>query len=116
VTVEQVVPEHQGALLAPDEVGADRERLRQALRRRLLRVGQVDPEGRPVAEQPLELGRVVRSGDHQDVLDPGQHQRGERVVDHRLVVHRHHLLAHAHRDGVQSGAASTGQDDSAHVR
>ena len=57
---------------------------------------------------------VVRGGDHQDVPDPGQHQRGQRVVDHRLVVDRHELLADAEGDRVQPGAGAAGQDDSAH--
>ena len=80
---------------------------------------QSQPDGLPqalvIAEEPLELRRVVRGGDDQDVSDPGQHQRAEGVVDHRLVVDGHQLLADAHGDGVQPGPAATGQDDSAHV-
>ena len=113
--VEQVVPQHQGTRGAADKVRPDGERLRQAVRRGLLRVREVDAELRAVTEQPLELRRVVRGRDDQDVLDARQHQRAERVVDHRLVVDRHHLLADTHRDRVQPGAASAGQDDSAHV-
>ena len=59
---------------------------------------------------------LVGGGDDQYVLDPGQHQRGEWVVDHRLVVDGHQLLAHREGDGVQPRARAAGQDDSAHGR
>ena len=101
--------------LAAHEVGPDGERLRQPVRRGLLGVGQVDAESRPVAQQPLELRSVTGGGDDQDVLDAGQQQRRQRVVDHRLVVDRHELLADPEGDGVQPRAASAGQDDPAHV-
>ena len=74
-----------------------------------------DAELRAVAEQPLELLGVVRRGDDQDVADAGQHQRRQRVVDHRLVVDRHQLLADAQGDRVQPGAGAAGKDDSAHA-
>ena len=61
--------------------------------------------------KPLGL---VGCRDDQDVPDAREHQRGERVVDHRLVVDRHQLLADALGDRVQSRAGAAGQDDSAH--
>ena len=74
------------------------------------------PNWRAVAEQPEERSASCGRGDHQDVADPRQHQRGQRVVDHRLVVDRHQLLADAQRDRVEPGARATGQDDAAHGR
>ena len=61
-----------------------------------------------------ESGCVVGGGDHLDVADSRHHQGGQRVVDHRLVVDRHQLLAHAHRDRVQPRPRSTGKDDPPH--
>ena len=53
-------------------------------------------------------------GDDQDVLDPGEHERRQGVVDHRLVVDGHQLLRGAQGDGIQASAGAAGQDNSAH--
>ncbi len=58
---------------------------------------------------------VLRRRDDQHLADARQHQRGERVVDHRLVVDRQQLLADRVRDRVQARARTTGQDDAAAV-
>ena len=86
VAVEDVVAEHEGRDVRPDVVGADPERLRQPVGLRLHRVADGQAQVGAVAEQPDELLLVVRSRDDEDVADAGQHERRERVVDHRLVV------------------------------
>ena len=53
-----------------------------------------------VAEQTLELRRVLRGRDDEDFADTRKHERRQRVVDHRLVVDRHELLADALGDRV----------------
>lgn len=114
VAVEDVVAEHQGARLAGDEVLADGEGLRQAVRRGLLGVGEVHAEAGAVAQQALEVGQVGRRGDDQDVLDARQHEGGQRVVDHGLVVDRQQLLGGHERERVQAGAGPAGEDDAFH--
>ena len=114
VAVEDVVAEHQRARLAGDEVLADREGLRQAVRARLLGVGQVHAVARAVPEQALEVGEVRRRGDDQDVPDARQHEGGQRVVDHGLVVDRQQLLGGHERERVQAGAGTAGEDDAFH--
>ena len=64
-----------------------------------------------VAEQRLEARDVLRRADQQDLADAGQHQRRQRVVDHRLVVHRQQLLAHRQRRRMQPRAGAAGEDD-----
>ena len=113
--VEDVVAEHEADVLVADVVGADREGLCEPVGRRLLCVGDRDAELAAVAEQALEAARLVRRRDHEDVTDAGEHERGERVVDHRLVVHRHELLADALRDRVEPRASAAGEDDPLHV-
>ena len=115
VAVEDVVAEHQRARLAGDEVLADGERLREAVRRGLLGVGQVHAVARAVPEQALEVGQVGRRGDDQDVPDARQHEGGQRVVDHGLVVDRKQLLGGHERERVQSGAGPAGEDDALHM-
>ena len=60
VAVEDVVAENQGARLAGDELLADGEGLGQAVRARLLGVGEVHAVARAVPEQALEVGQVGR--------------------------------------------------------
>lgn len=115
VAVEDVVAEHQRARLAGDEPLADGERLRQAVRTRLLGVGQVHAVARAVPEQALEVGEVGRRGDDQDVPDARQHEGGQRVVDHWFVVDRQQLLGGHERERVQAGAGPAGEDDAFHV-
>ena len=114
VAVEDVVAQHQGARLAGDEVLADGECLRQAVRARLLGVGQVHAVARAVPEQALEVGQVRRRGDDQDVPDARQHEGGQRVVDHGLVVDRQQLLGGHERERVQARAGPAGEDDAFH--
>ena len=114
VAVEDVVAQHEGARLAGDELLADGERLRQAVRRGLLGVGQVHAVARAVPEQALEVGQVGRRGDDQDVPDARQHEGGQRVVDHGLVVDRQQLLAGDERERVQARARAAREDNSLH--
>ena len=114
VAVEDVVAEHEGARLAGDEVLADREGLREAVRARLLGVGQVHAVARAVPEQALEVGQVGRRGDDQDVADARQHEGGQRVVNHGLVVNRQQLLGGHERERVQARAGPACEDDAFH--
>ena len=114
VAVEDVVAQHERARLAGDELLADGECLRQAVGARLLGVGQVHAVARAVPEQALEVGKVRRRGDDQDVPDARQHEGGQRVVDHGLVVDRQQLLGGHERERVQARAGPAGEDDAFH--
>lgn len=114
VAVEDVVAEHQRARLAVNELLADGEGLGQAVGARLLGVGQVHAVARAVPEQALEVGEVRRRGDDQDVPDARQHEGGQRVVDHGLVVDRQQLLGGHERERVQAGSGPAGEDDALH--
>lgn len=115
VAVEDVVAEHQRARLAGDELLADGEGLGQAVGAGLLGVGEVHAVARAVPEQALEVGEVRRRGDDQDVPDARQHEGGQRVVDHGLVVDRQQLLGGHERERVQARAGPAGEDDAFHV-
>ena len=114
VAVEDVVAEHQRARLAVNELLADGEGLGQAVGARLLGVGQVHAVARAVPEQALEVGEVGRRGDDQDVPDARQHEGGQRVVDHGLVVDRQQLLGGHERERVQARAGPACEDDAFH--
>ncbi len=115
VAVEDVVAEDQRAGLVADEIRPDHEGLGEPVRRGLLGVGQLQAPLRAVAEEVAEHRQVARGGDDQDLADAGQHERRQRVEDHRLVVDRQHLLRHDMRHGMEPRAASARQDDAAHV-
>jgi hypothetical protein len=112
--VEDVVAEDQRDRLVTDEVRTDQERLGKALGAGLHRIAELDADLGPVTEEPAETVLVLGRGDHQDLADSGIHQQGQRVVDHRLVVDRHQLLADRLGDRVQPRPAASGQNDSAH--
>lgn len=114
VAVEDVVAQHQGARLAGDELLADGEGLGQAVRARLLGIGEVHAVARAVPEQALEVGEVRRRGDDQDVPDARQHEGAKRVVDHGFVVDRQKLLGGHECERVQAGAGPACEDDAFH--
>ena len=114
VAVEDVVAKHERARLAVNELLADGEGLRQAVGAGLLGVGEVDAVARAVPEQALEVGEVGRRGDDQDVTDARQHEGGQRIVDHGLVVDRQQLLGGHEGERVQARAGPAGEDDAFH--
>ena len=114
LAVEDVVAENEGHRIVTDVVGADDERLGQAVRRGLFGVADLQAPLAAVTEQPLEAGVVLRGGDHQDVPDAGEHEHRQRVVDHRFVEHRQQLLGHRTSDRMQTRTGAACQDDPLH--
>ena len=112
--VEDIVAQHHRAGIAGDELLAQQERLRKAVRAGLDLVLQVHAVLAAVAEQLLKARGIGGGGDDQDVLDARQHQRGQRIVDHGLIVHRQKLLGCDHGQRVQSCAGAAGKDDTFH--
>ena len=114
VTVEDIVAEDEGARLAVNELLTDGEGLRQAVGAGLLGVGEVHAVARAVPEQTLEIGKVCRRGDNQNVPDARQHEGGQRLVDHRLVVHGQQLLRRDKRERVKASAGPAGKNNTFH--
>ena len=78
-----------------------------------------DPERSPtvaVAQHRLDASAIDGGGDDQHVADPRQHQRAQRVVDHRLVVDRQHLLADRQCGRIEARTGPPGQDDAFAIR
>ena len=111
LAVEDVVAEDEAHVVAVDEVGPNRERLRDALRLGLLGVPQVESPLVPVPQQILKAGQVLRRRDEQDVPDACPHQRGERVIHHRFVVDGQQLLADRPGGRAQAGARTAGEEN-----
>jgi hypothetical protein len=98
-------------VIVADEFLADVKRLSQSLGLRLLRVFDPHAEPRAVAEEAFEARGVVRRGDDEHFANAGEHQRRQRIIDHRLVVDRQQLLAHGQRERMQPCTGTAGEDD-----
>ena len=86
VAVKYVVAQYQDTGVVADKFFTNDKGLRQPVWARLHRVVKLNAPLAAVTEQLLEAWRILRCRDNQDVTNPSQHQRAQRVVDHRLVV------------------------------
>lgn len=91
MAVENVVADDQPAGVVVDEVSADDEGLREASGCDLAAHERWMPHWELITENAPEKRLVRRRRDDQEVPDPREHERRQRVVDHRLVVHREGL-------------------------
>ena len=114
--VEDVIAQHHGARIVADEFLAQQEGLRQSVGGGLHLIGQLQPELTAVPQQRLKARRVGGCGDNQNILDPRQHQRGQGIVDHGLIVHGQQLLARDHGQGIQARSRAASQNNTLHVQ
>src|SRR5206468_5573079 len=84
--VKNVVAQSEGHAVAANEPSSDHKGLREAVRARLNLVLDRHAELGAVAQQTLEPVLLVRRRDDQYGTYPAEHQRRQRVVDHRLAV------------------------------
>ena len=109
--MKNIVAQHQRAGLPRHKAAANDEGLRQAVWAGLHRIRNIHAPLASVAQEFGKAGRVLRGGDQQHLADAGQHQGAQGVVDHRLVVHRHQLLADCLRNRVKPRTRAAGQND-----
>ena len=72
---------------------------------------QVESPVASISQELLETRRVLRRRDDQNVADPRQHQRAQRIVDHRFVVDGKQLLRDCLCDWVEPRAGPAGQNN-----
>ena len=95
MAIENVIAQNQRARVIADKIGADMEGLRETVGAGLYRVAQRHAEIRTIAQYAAELILILRGGDNQNVANACNHERGERIVDHWLVIDRHELFRDA---------------------
>ena len=78
----------------------------------LLRVTETNTPLAAVAEQPFKLTTIHWRGDDENVADACQHQSRQRIINHRLVIDRQQLFAHASRDRIKPRSAASREYDS----
>src|SRR5262249_44098392 len=64
-----------------------------------------------VSQQMLKARRVFRGGNDQDFANTRQHQRRERVINHRLVVDRQQAFANPVGSGIQARPRSSSENN-----
>ena len=113
---KQIVAQNQGHAIIANEIAANDKGLRQTLGPRLGGISQIDAKAGPIAHEAMELFLVLWSGDDKNISYSRQHQRRQRIIDHRLVINRHELFTHGQGQGIKAGAVSSGKDDPFHGR
>ena len=113
-SVEEVVAEDEGALVAVQELLAEDEGFGESVRLVLHDVGESDSELAAVAQEAKEGLLIVGRRDEKNLAKPTQHERAQGVVNHGLVVDRQELFRHCPGDGVQAGSRTASQNDSLH--
>ena len=111
VPVEDVVAKHKGAGRAIQKLFTDDEGLRQPVRAGLHGVFNADSPLAAVAQKLLKARRVLRRADEQNFAYAREHEGGERVIHHRLVVDGQQLLADGECGRVQARARTARQND-----
>ena len=115
LSVKDIVAQHQANRVAVNKRFGNQQRLRQSFGLRLHGILQADAETAAVAQQTAEGGQVFGRGNDQDVADVRQHQHGQRIINHGLVVHGQELLGNAARAGIQARAQTAGKEDAFHI-
>ena len=84
--MEDIVSQHQADAVRANKLFADDKRLRQSVRRRLLRVLKMYAIILPIPKQPPKSRQVLWRRYNENVPYPCQHQHADGIIDHRLVI------------------------------
>ena len=114
VAGKDIVAQDHGGGFSVNELFTEGKGLREAVRRGLGLVREMDSELVAVSQEDLKAGQILRRGDDQNIADPGVHQDGNRIVDHRFVIDREQLLGCDHSQRIESGAGAAGENDAFH--
>ena len=77
-------------------------------------IRKTDAELTAVSQKTLKIRQIMRCRDDQYILDPRQHQRAQRIIDHRFVINRQKLLRCYFGQRVQTRTAASRKYDSFH--
>src|SRR6266446_7701721 len=107
--VENIVAENERCAGVADEFGANQKGLGNPFRFRLLRVLDADAKLRAVAQITAEHRHIFRRRNEEHFAQTAQHERGEWIADHRLVVNGEKLFADDFGQGEETGPGATGE-------
>ena len=106
--VEDIIAEHQCDAIVSNKILANQEGLREPLRPRLDRIIDHESELGAVTKEALEGPCILRGGDDEDFPNTRLDERGQRIVNHRLVIDGHELLRDALGNRVEPRAGTAG--------
>ena len=113
--IENVVTEHQTALLSGNEVLCNQQRVRDAARNLLHGIADGNAKGAAVTQQLFKGFLLVRRDDNHNIVHAGLHQNCKRIIDQRLVVNRKQRLAYRERHWIQARAFARCKNNSLHI-
>ena len=113
--IENVVAEDHGTGITGDERFADEKGLSESIGGRLHRIVQGDSELAAITKLALKQFLLMWGRYHKDLPNAGQHEDGQGVINHGLVVDRKQLLRDRHGRRIKSGAGTTGEENAFHV-
>src|SRR3979490_3321182 len=116
MTEENVVAKDQCTIAPTDELFTNEDGLRQSIGAGLNGIRQVEPPRSAGAQQVLETRCILRCRDDQHVANLREHQGGERIVNHGLVVDRQKLLGDRTSPRPEPRAGATGENDALAVQ
>ena len=77
-------------------------------------VAELQSQMRAVSKKLLDVGKIPRRGDDEDLANAELHQDCQRVINHRLVVDGKKLLRNEPGHGSKATSAASGENDAFH--
>ena len=87
---------------------ANQEGLSDVLQTGLRQAFKTQTKLRSICHELTKAGQIFGSGDDQDFPNTGQHQCGQRVIDHGLVVDGQQAFAHGVSNRIKACARAAG--------
>ncbi len=110
--IKKIVTQDQADGIVVDKLFADQKRLGDALGFRLYGIVNRNAPALSIAQQLLKSGDILGCRNNQDIIDAGNHQGGQGIVNHRFVIDRLQLFTGHQGQGVEPGAGAAGEDNS----
>jgi len=94
--VEDIITQDERDRIITNKLFTNDKRLSKAIRAWLHFVLNRNAPLRTIAQQALKARCILWCTDDQNIVDPCQHQRTERIIDHWLIIDREQLLTDSH--------------------
>ena len=100
-TVENIIAQNHSTRFPGNEFFTENKGLSQSIWRRLHLITQMDTITGPISQEPFKIRQIRRRRNNQNIPNPSQHQRRQRIINHGLIIHRQQLLRRHHRQRIQ---------------
>ena len=114
LSIKNIVTKDQCNAVWTNELIADDERICKSTRLFLNSITKTHAKLLTGSKKFLKHWKISWSWDYKHLSDTCKHQGWERIIDHWLVIHRHHLLGHRPCKRVKTCSRSARKDNSLH--